>query len=86
MTTLAGNPNQPGFADGTGSAANFGGIQHLVLAPGGGLYVLDTFYEAIRLVSATGVVTTIARVTLAPVPTGPISTPTIPLPNVARGR
>lgn len=80
VTTLAGSPTHPGFADGTGSAASFGGIQHLVLARGGGLYVLDSFYGAIRLVSPAGVVTTIATTVNFPPPTGPISVPSIHLP------
>lgn len=79
VSTLAGGgPTKAGLADGTGSAARFGGTTGLALAPGGGLYVLDQSFQAIRLVSATGVVTTLA----APprLATGPIAPPSFTMP------
>ena len=60
VSTLAGGgPTNGGFADGVGAAARFGGSSGLAIAPGGGLYVLDQAFEAVRLVSSTGVVTTL---------------------------
>jgi sugar lactone lactonase YvrE len=61
VSTLAGGgPTHPGLSDGTGSAARFGGTTDLALGPAGSLYVLDQSFAAVRLVSATGVVTTLA--------------------------
>jgi len=75
VSTLAGGgPTHPGLADGTGSAARFGGTTSLALGPAGSLYVLDQSFAAVRLVTAAGVVTTLA--TQAGLQTGPIS-PTV---------
>ncbi len=76
VTTLAGGgPSKPGFADGTGSAALFANPRRLAMGAGGVLYVADQVGDgggvsssggisgAIRQVSATGVVTTIAAQT-----------------------
>ncbi len=61
VSTLAGGgPTHPGLSDGTGSAARFGGTTDLAIGPAGSLYVLDQSFAAVRLVSATGVVTTLA--------------------------
>jgi len=61
VSTLAGGgPSQAGYADGSGSAARFGGTSKIAMGTAGNLYVLDQGGDAIRLVSATGVVTTLA--------------------------
>ena len=71
VTTLAGTALQPGRADGTGSAARFGGgglfpffpgITPWMLAshPDGGVVVADASNHAIRRVTAAGVVSTVA--------------------------
>jgi streptogramin lyase len=57
-TTLAGST--PGFADGTGAAALFNGPSALAVAGGGTLYVADVDNYRIRVVTAAGVVTTLA--------------------------
>jgi hypothetical protein len=62
VTTLAGWPGSSGKADGTGRAARFdfpGGIR---ADPSGNLYVSDAYNNAIRRVTAAGVVTTFAGV------------------------
>ncbi len=79
VSTLAGGgPTNPGFADGVGVAARFGGSSALAMTPGGGLYVLDQSFAAVRLVSATGIVTTLGNSGLTP--TGPISATTFTWP------
>ena len=79
VSTLAGGgPSHPGLADGTGSAARFGGTTSLALGPAGSLYVLDQAYSAVRLVTAGGVVTTLA--TAPGLQTGPISPTSFPMP------
>jgi hypothetical protein len=79
VTTLAGGgPTNFGFADGTGNAARFGGTTDLAMAPAGGVYVLDQSFAAVRLVSASGVVTTLGNSGLTP--TGPISATTFTMP------
>lgn len=79
VSTLAGGgPTNPGFADGTGNAARFGGSTDLAIAPAGGIYVLDQSFSAVRLVSASGVVTTLGNSGV--IPTGPISATTFTMP------
>jgi sugar lactone lactonase YvrE len=61
VTTIAGTAGSSGFADAAGSAARFHGPQGLALDSSGDLFVADTNNNAIRkLVTSTGVVTTIA--------------------------
>jgi hypothetical protein len=61
VTTIAGVAGASGFVDATGSAAQFHGPQGLALDASGDLFVADTNNNAIRkLVTATGLVTTIA--------------------------
>ena len=60
VTTLAGNPNQSGSTDGTGTAARFSNPFSLALDSSGNIYVADTNNETIRVVTPGGVVTTLA--------------------------
>ena len=59
VTTLAGGPLAPGFADGTGAAARFNGPKG-VGTDGASIFVADTRNHAIRTVTAGGAVTTAA--------------------------
>jgi sugar lactone lactonase YvrE len=59
VTTLAGSLNQPGSADGTGSAARFFYPIAVAVDSAGNVYVADNANNSIREVSAAGVVTTL---------------------------
>jgi sugar lactone lactonase YvrE len=58
VTTVAGST--AGFADGTGAAARFETPSGIALGSDGALYVADTGNNAIRRVTAAGVVSTVA--------------------------
>ncbi|MBL0312801.1 MAG: hypothetical protein IPP78_08820 [Holophagaceae bacterium] len=61
VSTLAGSAGQPGAADGTGSAARFNNPYAMVLDPvSGNLLVGDSGNSTIRLVTPSGVVSTLA--------------------------
>ncbi|HEX7641335.1 MAG TPA: DUF4214 domain-containing protein [Burkholderiaceae bacterium] len=61
VRTVAGVPStNVGFADGTGTAALFGGPANMTTDAAGNVYVADTNNDAVRLVTPAGVVTTIA--------------------------
>jgi hypothetical protein len=63
VTTVAGNPNSVGSANGTGSAAAFGGestYANLAAAPNGNLYIADASNQDVRMMTPAGVVTTLA--------------------------
>ena len=59
VTTLAGG-GEFGSADGTGSAAQFGGPSGVAVDSAGNVFVADTFNHTIRKVTSAGVVTTLA--------------------------
>lgn len=61
VSTLAGMALYRGSSDGTGAAANFNALEGLALDGSGNLYVADSGNQAVRrVVTSTGVVTTIA--------------------------
>ncbi|MEI6819984.1 MAG: hypothetical protein WCL19_10340, partial [Verrucomicrobiota bacterium] len=62
VTTLAGSPGSSGVMDGTGSTARFSSPQGVAVDGGGNVYVADTGNHAIRKISPTGVVTTLAGI------------------------
>jgi sugar lactone lactonase YvrE len=60
VTTLAGLPGAAGSADGTNSSARFWAPQGLAVGGAGTVYIADTANSTIRLMTAAGVVTTLA--------------------------
>ncbi len=60
VTTLAGTANQSGTADGAGAQARFNRPTGIAIDASGNLYVADTNNHAIRRISPSGNVTTIA--------------------------
>lgn len=66
VTTLAGSPSNQGHRDGAGMEAWFNAPASLVLDFAGNLYVADTGNSAIRQISRTGLVTTLAGVAGTP--------------------
>lgn len=59
VTTLAGSPGYPGFADGPGRMAKFNSPSGLALDGGGTLYVADQGNSAVRAIAPDGTVTTV---------------------------
>jgi sugar lactone lactonase YvrE len=60
VTTFAGSPDLPGYADGAGEAARFAVATALTVDADGNLYVADTLNHVVRKVTAAGIVTTVA--------------------------
>jgi sugar lactone lactonase YvrE len=60
VTTLAGNPGQFGFANGTGSSALFSYPSGVAVDGAGNVYVADSGNNLIRMISTNGEVTTLA--------------------------
>jgi sugar lactone lactonase YvrE len=60
VTTLAGSPGASGNLDGTGSAARFNAPGGVAVNSVGTVYVADTYSHTIRMITAQGVVTTLA--------------------------
>ncbi|NBV22922.1 MAG: hypothetical protein EBS05_13520 [Proteobacteria bacterium] len=62
VTTLAGNPGQPGSADGTGVNASFNFPVGVATDSTGNVFVSDTGNHTIRMIAPGGVVTTLAGI------------------------
>ncbi|MFA5909592.1 MAG: NHL repeat-containing protein [Vicinamibacterales bacterium] len=60
VTTLAGRADQPGNADGIGTAASFRGPMGIAVDATGIVYVADTGNRAVRRITTAGTVTTLA--------------------------
>jgi sugar lactone lactonase YvrE len=60
VSTLAGQPGNEGFSDGTGTSARFASPSGLGMASDGHLYVADTVNNRIRHITREGAVTTVA--------------------------
>lgn len=60
VTTLAGSPESPGTADGTGAAARFNLPSGVAVDAAGNVYVADFGNHSVRKITANGVVTTLA--------------------------
>lgn len=65
LQTLAGS-DTPGFVDGPAAVARFNGPLGLAMAPNGDLYIADTENNAIRVLTAAGVVRTVGWLTDRP--------------------
>lgn len=66
VTTFAGSADIPGYADGVGSDARFYWPNEVAADAAGNLYVADTFNQAIRKITPTGVVSTAAGLVDSP--------------------
>jgi DNA-binding beta-propeller fold protein YncE len=66
VSTLAGKARSQGFADGTGSAARFSSPVGVTVAPNGNVYVTDTGNNIVRMITPSGVVSTLAGVGMFP--------------------
>jgi sugar lactone lactonase YvrE len=60
VTTLAGTPTVAGSSDGTGGGALFNSPEGVAVDGSGNIYVADSGNDTIRLITAGGVVTTLA--------------------------
>ena len=60
VTTVAGQPGEPGAVNGVGSSARFHFPADIAVSPGGVLFVADSGNHCIRAIAANGAVTTLA--------------------------
>jgi sugar lactone lactonase YvrE len=60
VSTLAGSPGLSGSSDGAGQGASFNSPQGTAVDPAGNVYVADTLNQTIRMITPSGIVTTIA--------------------------
>lgn len=60
VTTLAGTPGKAGGADGPAASASFNGTAGVAPDASGNIYVADNGNDTIRMISAAGVVSTVA--------------------------
>lgn len=61
VTTVAGSPRSPGYADGQGTSAKFSGaLTGMVVLPTGDMYVADAYNYRIRKITSGGLVSTFA--------------------------
>ena len=60
ISTLAGNPEARGSADGTGATASFDVLSGIAVDTAGNVYVADTGNNTIRDIISAGVVTSLA--------------------------
>jgi len=81
ITLLAGQANQAGFADATGTAARFSRPYGMALSADGALLVADQNNHRIRKVTLNGVVTTYAGTGVAGVQNGAVANATFNAPQ-----
>lgn len=60
VSTFAGGIGSPGFVDGPGSQARFSQPEGLATDPAGNVYVADAGNNAVRMISPSGIVSTLA--------------------------
>jgi sugar lactone lactonase YvrE len=81
VTTFAGS-GAPGHADGQGSAASFYNPGGVAVAPGGDVYVADTYNNTVRHITPAGLVTTVAGIVgMQGSADGPAATATFSAPS-----